>query len=96
MSYVRSPYLRFTEWIHRVSKTRWLVTVLAVLSIAVGGREGDLRGGVGRGAFGEGGGIEKGISVRNIGCSPLTQNFLKFRPEVKWKGPFRFGLTRKI
>ena len=27
------------------------------------------------------------------GCFPLSQNFRKFRAEVKWKGAFRFGPT---
>ena len=27
------------------------------------------------------------------GCFPLSQNFRKFRTEVKWKGPFRFAPT---
>ena len=27
------------------------------------------------------------------GCFPLSQNFRKFRAEVKWNGPFRFGPT---
>ena len=27
------------------------------------------------------------------GCFPLNQNLRKFWAEVKWKGPFRFGLT---
>ena len=32
--------------------------------------------------------------ITDKGCFPLSQIFRKFRSEVKWKGPDRFGLVR--
>ena len=33
---------------------------------------------------------------KNLGCLPLSRNFRKFRAEVKWNGPFRFGPTEVV
>ena len=35
-------------------------------------------------------GERKPVIDKDEGCFPLCQRFRKFRPEFKWKGPFRF------